>query len=199
MMTKDQCMELLLKHYQEVDNEYKETGMFSNECQFRIDHSYRVYEISKEIISKNKDLFKDDKLNEEFLNACILHDIYKLDKKDHHSEYAGILALKLKFSNEIVIALSLHSAIKDYDLGYKDLHKSSNSLLYLALINDSDIVSHFIVDSLVKKNDNIKELIEYMNKLLNVIESKTLYFAESRKILNENISKMHHFINSYSC
>lgn len=199
MITKKECKQMLIKHYQKIDNEYKNTGVLSKNSQYRIDHSIAVAKIAKKIIKNNPELFPDKKMNKWFIRACLLHDIFKLDKFDgrheHHAEHTGLYLMALGFPHEISLVISLHSAVKEYD--FTDTIGGISN--YLFLLQDVDIISKYNIEFLIKSHDGVEDTIECIKKLL---DSKrlngALYFDESVVILHDGIKDMLKYLKYHS-
>lgn len=154
-LTIEDCKELLM-------NYLSNTGKKKNDIEYRYHHSLLVKKLASQLIESNKKLFPDKAKNEEFLKACILHDIYKLDKGEDHGHDAGILLMEMGFDFEIACAVMMHS-----DKHIPIEHTKTISP-YALLLQDVDIISKYDLKTLkirFSKNEIGKHIFELFNML----------------------------------
>lgn len=192
-ITKKECKQLLKDHYREHDDQYKKIGILSTNAQYRIDHSITVANIVKMIIKKNPDKFPDKELNKEFIKACILHDIAKMNNNEHHAEDAGLVLMALGFSNDVIVPIVLHSIVKkkDYVNNNDILNKISN---YLLVLQDADIVSKYNLKSLIKSHDGVKDTLDVIYKLIDRLKTTSIYFHDAELLLEDGVIDMVKYI-----
>lgn len=194
MLKTKECEELLMNYLSNSD--WKE----KNEYKYRFAHCIFVKELAETIIEKKKELFKDEKLNKEFLKACILHDIYKLDKTvKNHAHEAGILLMELGFSFEIAAAVMMHSD--------KHIPKENTKTIskYALLLQDVDIISHYNFRILKMRYTKADDLISHVCDLMCRLKDTEFYIDESNEIVKsladnmlDNFNKEVEYTRSFS-
>lgn len=189
-LTKKECKQILKDHYKEIDDQYIKTGVLSKGAQYRIDHSIAVSNIVKNIIKNNPNKFPNKELNKEFIKACLFHDAYKLEEKEHHAEHAGLGLMILGFSNDSIVPITLHSVIKENN--FKDMRKEISN--YLLVLQDADIVSKYNIKSLIKSHDGIEDTLDVIHRLIKRLESINIYFHDAEIILENGIKDMIKYI-----
>ena len=175
MLKTKECEELLMNYLSNSDG-WKD----KDEYRYRFTHCMYVKELAETIIEKRKDLFKNEKLNKEFLKACILHDIYKLDKNvKNHAHEAGILLMELGFSFEIAAAVMMHSD--------KHIPKENTKTIskYALLLQDVDIISKYNFQLIRILFKEPKEIITHICDLLCRLENTEFYIEESYDIVKK--------------
>ena len=191
-LTKKECKQMIKDHYKEIDDQYKKTGVLSKGAQYRIDHSIAVSKIVEKIIKNNPNKFPNKELNKEFIKACLLHDTYKLEKEEHHAEYAGLGLMVLGFSNDSIVPITLHSIIKKNTFVDIDMRKQISN--YLLVLQDADIVSKYNLKSIINSHDGVEDALDVIYRLIKRLESINIYFNDAEIILENGIIDMIKYI-----
>lgn len=157
----EDCKQLLM-------NYLSNAGKKKSDIEYRYHHSLLVEALSKKLIEQNKELFPNKEKNEEFFKACILHDIYKLDKGDTHAHDAGILLMELGFDFEIACAVMMHS---DKHIPKENIETISP---YALLLQDVDIISKYSLETLKIRFDK-NEIGNHIYELFALLKVTDFY------------------------
>lgn len=161
------------------------TGKKKNDIEYRFRHSLLVESLAEKLIEQNQDLFPNKELNKEFFKACILHDIYKLDKGETHAHDAGILLMEMGFEFEIACAVMMHS---DKHIPKENVKTISP---YALLLQDIDIISKYNLETLkirFGKDDLGNEIYE----LFALLKSTEFYTPGAQALAEISCNKMMH-------